>query len=94
MPRRRHLIAYDIANPRRLRRVCTIMEGYGQRLQYSVFLCDLTNGELARWEMDILPEMKLTEDSIIIIDLGEPGSKTIRTLGVSRSMPSTGAVIV
>lgn len=94
MPRRRHLIAYDIADPRRLRRVCAIMEGYGERLQYSVFLCDLTNGELAAWEMDIVPEMKLAEDSIVVIDLGDPGKKHIRTLGVPRTLPSSGAMIV
>ena len=36
MARRRYLIAYDIAHPRRLRVTCKIMEGYGDRLQYSV----------------------------------------------------------
>jgi CRISPR-associated protein Cas2 len=44
--RRRYLIAYDIAEPRRLRRICSIMESFGERLQYSVFLCDLSVPEL------------------------------------------------
>ena len=34
MARRRYLVAYDIADPVRLRRVCTLMEDHGDRLQY------------------------------------------------------------
>jgi hypothetical protein len=30
--RRRYLIAYDVAEPRRLCRICSIMESYGERL--------------------------------------------------------------
>ena len=35
------LISYDIADPRRLRRVCRILESAGTREQFSVFLCNL-----------------------------------------------------
>jgi CRISPR-associated protein Cas2 len=35
--RRRFLVAYDIADPVRLRRVCAVMEDHGERLQYSIF---------------------------------------------------------
>ncbi|MDR0535374.1 MAG: CRISPR-associated endonuclease Cas2, partial [Puniceicoccales bacterium] len=35
-PRRRYLVCYDIANPKRLRRVARLLEGFGTRLQYSV----------------------------------------------------------
>ena len=35
------LVSYDIANPRRLRRVCRLLEGAGTREQYSVFLCHM-----------------------------------------------------
>ena len=35
------IVAYDIALPRRLRRVARICSDYGQRLQKSVFECDM-----------------------------------------------------
>lgn len=35
------LVSYDIAEPKRLRRVCRVLEGSGVREQYSVFLCNL-----------------------------------------------------
>ena len=54
MARCRYLLVYDIADPRRLRRVCTLMEDHGERLQYSVFLCDLTLAERAELEGAVL----------------------------------------
>jgi CRISPR-associated protein Cas2 len=40
--RRRWLVAYDIRDEVRLRQVYAIVRSHGDRLQYSVFLCDLT----------------------------------------------------
>lgn len=95
MSRRRHLIAYDISDPKRLRRVIKIMEGYGQRLQYSVFLCDLSGVEYVRWQRDILSVVHLHEDSVVTVDLGAlPNSTPVRTLGRPRSLPEPGATIV
>ncbi len=38
----RYLVAYEIRNPRRLRRVHRIVTDHGEPLQCSVFVCDLT----------------------------------------------------
>jgi CRISPR-associated protein Cas2 len=95
MSRRRLLIAYDIADPVRLRRVCTVMEGHGERLQYSVFLCDLSVGERANLETTVTAIMNLADDSIVEIDLG-PASRpaAIRVLGKRRNLPGSGPQIV
>ncbi|MBM7846596.1 CRISPR-associated endonuclease Cas2 [Herpetosiphon giganteus] len=37
-----YLISYDIAVDKRRTRIAKILEGFGQRVQYSVFECDLT----------------------------------------------------
>lgn len=95
MARRRYLIAYDISHPRRLRRVIKVMEGFGDRLQYSVFLCDLSAVELPRWRSAILDEILLTEDSVVLIDLGPLGaSAMIGTIGTPRRLPAQGGTIV
>ncbi|MDN5797029.1 MAG: CRISPR-associated endonuclease Cas2 [Intrasporangium sp.] len=94
MSRRRYLIAYDIAHPRRLRLTCKVMEGYGDRLQYSVFLCDLSGAELAQWERDIRPVLNLGEDSIVVIDLGRPETVRMQCLGVMRQIPHSGPTVV
>ncbi len=35
------LVTYDVADPKRLRRVCRLLEASGTREQYSVFICNL-----------------------------------------------------
>lgn len=47
-----YLVAYDITEPKRLRRICRILEGFGTRLQYSVFWCDIeTSTMLNLWDI-------------------------------------------
>ena len=41
MSRLRYLVSYDICDPKRLRKVARSLEGFGVRLQYSVFECPL-----------------------------------------------------
>ena len=49
--RNRHIVAYDVSDPARLRRVHRKMNGFGDPLQYSVFACDLSAKErvLQEW---------------------------------------------
>jgi CRISPR-associated protein Cas2 len=95
MARRRYLIAYDIADPVRLRRICTVMEDHGERLQYSVFLCDLSLGERAELEEAVLRIMHLAQDSVIQIDLGPAAAPAgIPALGRPRRLPRPGPGIV
>jgi CRISPR-associated protein Cas2 len=95
MARRRYLMAYDIADARRLRRICTLMEDHGERLQYSVFLCDLTVAEFAELESAVTGMMNLGEDSVIQIDLGPlHAPAAVRALGRPRRLPGTGPQIV
>ncbi|WP_028708762.1 CRISPR-associated endonuclease Cas2 [Propionicicella superfundia] len=94
MTRRRYLIAYDIRDERRLRRVCKLMEGHGTRLQYSVFLCDLSDRELLIWRSDIVQLMELELDSVVYVDLGGVGATNVEVIGAPRQFPHTGPMIV
>jgi CRISPR-associated protein Cas2 len=95
MARRRFLVAYDIRDDRRLRSVATCVEGYGTRIQYSVFVCDLSDREKFVMRGDIESRMKQTEDSVMIVELGSAGdSSRFLFLGQHERLPSTGAVIV
>lgn len=95
MARRRYLMAYDIADPVRRRRICTLMEDHGERLQYSVFLCDLTVAERAELEDAVVAKMNLQEDSVVQIDLGlVTASAPVRSIGRPRRLPSSGPQII
>lgn len=94
--RTRYLLAYDIRHPRRLRRVHRLASDFGEPLQYSVFICDLTGVELISLRQKLLEEIKTTEDSISIFDLGAPttrGVECIEFLGIRRELPNDDAAI-
>jgi CRISPR-associated protein Cas2 len=94
MARRRFLITYDIREPRRLRRVCKTMEEYGERLQYSVFICDLSRSELVHCRATVERHMDLTEDSVVIVDLGDLSTARFTFVGQRRELPTNGTRIV
>jgi CRISPR-associated protein Cas2 len=74
MPRTRFLISYDICNPKRLRKVARAMEGFGVRLQYSVFECPLDAVRLAKLKAELQPLLKHDEDQVLIVSLGPSGN--------------------
>lgn len=65
-----YVIAYDITEPKRWRKVYKLINGYGRRLQYSVFRCRLTARQMEklRWELESL---LTTEDRLLAIHLCE-----------------------
>ncbi|MGH3188117.1 MAG: CRISPR-associated endonuclease Cas2 [Streptosporangiaceae bacterium] len=95
MARRRYLVAYDIRDDRRLRSVAGCCEGYGTRIQYSVFVCDLSEREKILMRGDIEALIKASEDSVMVIDLGQTGdSSRFLFLGHHEKLPSSSAVII
>ena len=64
------LVCYDVRDPDRLRKAAKHVEGYGERMQYSIFRCWLTRLEMERlrWEMT---EMLRPEDDLLLIPLCE-----------------------
>jgi CRISPR-associated protein Cas2 len=62
------LVCYDVHDPDRLRRAAKHLEGYGERMQYSVFRCWLTPRDMQRlrWE---LTELLDPSDDVLLIPL-------------------------
>lgn len=94
--RTRYLLAYDIRDPRRLRRVHQVAKAWGYPLQYSVFVCDLTRAELLMMKSDFRAEMNTVEDSVGIFDLGPAtgrGLRCIEFIGTRRDLPDGDAQV-
>lgn len=95
MARRRYLVAYDIRDDRRLRSIAGCIEGYGTRIQYSVFVCDLSAQEKIAMRGDIEALIKASEDSVMVVDLGHViDSSHFLFLGHHEKLPTSSAVIV
>lgn len=84
------LVAYDITDDARLRRVYQTLRGYGDHLQYSLFRCVISDRQLATLK-DRLGEIILhTEDQVLFVPLGSPDAeRTWRhwTLGIPLPHP-------
>lgn len=94
--RTRYLLAYDIREKRRLRRVHQVAKAWGYPLQYSLFVCDLTGSELLMLKNDLAEEANQAVDSVSIFDLGPAdgrGIKCIETIGQAPDIPGGGAEI-
>jgi CRISPR-associated protein Cas2 len=65
-----YLVSYDICNDARYRKIYRHMCGAGEPLQYSVFRCLLTAMEVQRLKDAVWPLMKLSEDRVMIVNLG------------------------
>ncbi|WP_246186494.1 CRISPR-associated endonuclease Cas2 [Methylacidimicrobium tartarophylax] len=75
------IIAYDIADQRRLARVGRICEDYGMRVQYSVFECYLEPEQLDELWGKLQDELDFEEDRIVAYTLDAKCAKKIRTGG-------------
>ena len=67
---RLYIVAYDIGDPRRWRRVFKLMKGHGRWLQLSVFQCRLTTRRRARLSAALEALIKRGDDHVVIIDIG------------------------
>lgn len=97
MTRRRYLLAYDIRDSKRLRKVHKSATAYGWAMQYSVFICDLDHIELLDLQTEIGDTIHHGEDSVAFIDLGDPadrGRQCFDFMGVAARLPRSGPVII
>ncbi len=64
-----YLVAYDICDPRRLRKVARACEDFGLRRQFSVFFCRLTAADLVRLKSRLYDVINLDQDQVLFIPL-------------------------
>jgi CRISPR-associated protein Cas2 len=65
-----YLVAYDIADPKRWRRVFRVMEGFGEWLQLSIFQCRLSVQRHAELIALLDGIIHHSDDHVILVDVG------------------------
>ncbi|BCX02190.1 MAG: CRISPR-associated endoribonuclease Cas2 [Candidatus Roseilinea sp.] len=91
-----YIVAYDIADDRRWRKVFKLMRGHGDRLQYSVFRCALSDRERVELMEKLSRVIKHTEDQVLFFPLGPVGGvdeQHIHAVGLAYSPVRQGAVV-
>lgn len=93
------LVSYDVstetrAGRRRLRRVAKVCLNYGQRVQKSVFECQVTPMLLEEMKSKLLDIIDDQEDSLRIYRINEPLSKNLMEFGKFKATDFESTLIV
>lgn len=76
-----YIVAYDIADPRRWRRVYKLLHGYGEWVQLSLFQCRLDPARRQRLEAELALLIKPRQDRVLIARVGPGAGRPLASLG-------------
>ena len=93
------IVTYDVSTEtregrRRLRRVAKICEGIGQRVQKSVFECQVNQMQYEDLERRLLAEIDDKEDNLRLYRLTEPVNLHVKEYGNFRAMDFEGPLVL
>lgn len=76
-----YLVAYDIADAKRLRKVARACEDFGLRRQFSVFFCRLSSTDLIRLRVRLYDVIDLDKDQVLFVSLCKRCAGLVEALG-------------
>jgi CRISPR-associated protein Cas2 len=76
-----YIVAYDISDPKRLRKVAKACEDFGYRKQFSVFLCRLSATGFVRLRSRLYDLVNLEQDQVLFIPLCAKCVNQIEAIG-------------
>lgn len=79
------LVVYDIADDRRRSRVSNFLEGYGRRVQESVFECFISLKEMKKLQQGVKKQVKPDVDNVRFYWI--PSDAIARTLTIGSPIP-------
>ncbi|MEW5786968.1 MAG: CRISPR-associated endonuclease Cas2 [Pseudomonadota bacterium] len=93
------IVTYDVstetaAGRKRLRRVAKACESMGQRVQKSVFECQVNEMQLEQLEHTLLAEIDEKEDNLRFYRITEPVEVRVKQFGTFRSIDFEGPLVV
>lgn len=92
-----YVVSYDISDQKRWRRVYKKMRGFGDHVQYSVFVCELSEIDRVEMQQALDELIQHDEDQVLIVDIGPSegrAPKCFSTLGKAFTYPERHAVVV
>jgi CRISPR-associated protein Cas2 len=92
------LVAYDVstetlAGRRRLRRVARACLDHGQRVQNSVFECEVDPGQWTALRERLVSEIDPTADSLRFYRLGADGHRRVEHVGAKTALDLDGPLL-
>lgn len=93
----RYLLAYDVSSDLRRAHLAKLLESYGDRLQYSVFVIDTRPAKMVRLKVLATARLDLHTDSLLICDLGpekEEARRRTEFVGHRRALTGDSPLII
>jgi CRISPR-associated protein Cas2 len=92
------LISYDVntedkAGRRRLRQIAKTCQDYGQRVQFSVFECEVSPARWVELRARLLSIMDASVDSLRFYNLGADGQRRIEHVGNRKPIDLDGPLL-
>ena len=75
------LVTYDIPNDRRRAKIAKTLLDYGDRVQYSVFECNLTSKQISQLQKELKELVDKEKDSVRVYKLCAECAANIKTMG-------------
>lgn len=93
------LITYDVstetsAGKKRLSKVAKACVKYGQRVQNSVFECNIDYGTFLKLKNILIGMINQEEDSLRFYNLGNKYENKVEHIGIKPSVPLDGTIVV
>lgn len=89
-----YIIVYDIPDDKRRKKVSDLLEGYGKRVQYSVFECILTQAKYDELRQRLRKRIKPTEDSVRFYPISKHTLTQVETWGGLPLTKIPGSVVI
>lgn len=83
------LVSYDVNTEtrdgrKRLRHIAKLCQGFGQRVQFSVFECRVNDAQFETLRDRLIKVMNTNEDSLRIYRLRQPREEYLEVYGIDR----------
>ena len=93
------LVSYDVntqdaAGRRRLRRIAKLCQDHGQRVQLSIFECELAPAQWAHLRQALIEEIDANRDSLRFYFLGTRSTRTVEHVGSRTPLDLDGPLIL
>ena len=88
------VVTYDIPNDRRRAKVAKNLLDYGERVQYSVFECDLSKKQIAQLQKELKALIDKEQDSVKIYMLCAECAANTKTMGKAQAPADTPTVYI
>lgn len=88
------VVTYDIPNNRRRTKLASFLEGYGRRVQKSVFECFLSQAEMKELYRSIQRRVKVEEDNVRFYWLTPQAVQQVLVIGGDPPQPPPSVYIV